>query len=709
MNKAFFRKYLYDRLGESKLTILSSPLFAAGLVIKVITSFVFASAYLSGLFIPFLKYFTLSGFKDPYTHFYSLGITNAFPYPQAMLYVMSLPGTIFQYFLNPNIFTVTNFEIGIYRLPILFADIVILVILSRWIKGKDAQILWLYWLSPILFYINYIQGQMDVIPILFLFVSLYFLFKEKWISSFIFFGVAVSAKIHILILLPFVATYLWRKQKSLRKIFLFFDILFLVFLTINFPALFEPGFQKMVFENSQQIKIFSVQLKFFDESIIYLIPFAYTLLFFHHLTFQSFNRDVFIMFLGFSFGILLLLIPPMPGWYYWIIPFLIYFYIKNENFSKLGFVALNFGYFLYFILTPRSDFLGTFPFGGNTPNAYVWLAENGIDAKILSDLSFCFLQAALFLNVLWIYSRGIESSMKNKLYSMPYLIGVAGDSGSGKTTFTGSLRGLFGKKNVAIVAGDDMHKWERGNIMWQKFTHLHPKANDLHDDMENALSLKSGDTVYRRHYDHGSGKFTLPLKLESKKMVIFEGLHSFFLGQMRETLDLKIFIMPEESLRVGWKLSRDINERGHVRERVLEQIKNRADDSENFIHAQEKYSDITISLRKRNGGKNTINEQADTDICLEIKCRNNVNFENFVETLPDSVTVETSFSEQWQYFYFYGKVACDEIEKLSYKLVPEIYEVTATQPKWENGYQGIIQLFVCYYIFSSLRLNNYGA
>jgi uridine kinase len=707
MNKTFFRKYLYTKLGESKLSILCSPLFLSGLVLKIIASFSFASDYFTGLFIPFLKYYTLSGFQDPYAHFLSLGITNAFPYPRAMLYIMSLPGIIFQHFLNPDIFFITNFEIGIYRLPIIFADCVILIILSRWIKGKDVQILWLYWLSPILFYINYFQGQLDVIPIALVFISLYFLFKERYLLSYLFLGVAVSAKIHILILLPFIATYLRRKQKRLQELFIFFDILFLVFLALNFSGLFQPGFQKMVFGNSEQFKIFSAQLKFFDGSIIYLVPFAYILLFFYNLTFRSFNRDVFIMFLGFGFGILLLLIPPMPGWYYWIIPFLVYFYAKNEKFSKVGFAALNFGYFLYFILIPKSDFLNTLRLGGNIPNAYGWLTEKGINANIASDISFSFLQAILFLNVLWIYHRGVESGMKNKLYSMPYLIGVAGDSGSGKTTFALSLRRIFGNKNIAIVAGDDMHKWERGNPLWQKFTHLHPKANNLHDDMESALSLKSGDTVYRRRYDHGSGKFTLPMKLESKKVIIFEGLHSFFLGQMREALDLKIFIMPEESLRVEWKLFRDMNERGHARERVLEQIKNRADDSEKFIRTQEKYSDITISLRKKNDNKNNAGENINSDIYLEIKCKNNVNFENFTGALPSSVSVQTSFSEQWQYFYFCGKITGGDIEKLSYALVPEMYEITTTQPKWEDGYGGIVQLFVCYYIFGSLRINTY--
>jgi len=707
MNKEFFRKHFYNKVGEPKLAVLTSPLFFIGLFLKIIASFFFASPYLTRLFVPFLKYYTLSGFKDPYAYFYSLGVMTAFPYPKVMLYVMSLPGILFQRFLNPDIFTVTNFEIGIYRLPILFADIVILVIISRWLKNKNTAVLWLYWLSPVLFYINYFHGQLDVVPIMFVFVALHFLFKEKWLVSYIFLAVAIATKIHILILIPFIAIYLWRKQKSFFEIFILLDVLILIFLAINFSGLSSPEFQRMVFQNSEQFKIFSSQILFSNGTAVYLVPFAYLLLFFHNITFRSSSRDVFIMFLGFSFGILLLLIPPMPGWYYWIIPFLIYFYTKNEKFSKLGFAALNLGYFLYFLTIQRSDLLQTLEWsrGGNASemSLYQWLTMKGIDAGMVNSVCFTFLQAVLLLNVVWIYRRGVESSMRSKLSSLPYLIGIAGDSGSGKSTFSHSLKGLFGKANVAIVAGDDMHKWERGNSMWQRFTHLNPKANELHSDVENALLLKGGDAVYRRRYDHGSGKFTLPMKLESKKVVMFEGLHSFFLGQMRDVLDLKIFIMPEEKLRVEWKLARDMKERGHAKEKVLEQLKKRADDSANYILAQEKYSDITITLRNKN------KDASDSDICLEIKCKNNINFDAFVESLPPSVAIETSFSDQWQYFNFYGKITSIELEKLSYVLVPELYEVSAAVPKWSNDYNGISQLFVSYYIFSSLHLNPYAS
>jgi uridine kinase len=418
------------------------------------------------------------------------------------------------------------------------------------------------------------------------------------------------------------------------------------------------------------------------------------------------------MFIGFSFGILTLLIPPMPGWYYWVIPFFIYFYVKNGNFSKFNFWMLNLGYFAYFLVMPRSDFFQIFQYIHNGiatfPPVYILLRDHGFVPGQVSSLAFTFLQAVLLINVVWLYRRGVEDGKKSKLYNMPYLVGVAGDSGSGKSTFAQLLSNIFGKKNIAIVAGDDMHKWERGDEMWQKYTHLNPGANLLHNDLEHALTLKSGGDVYRRHYDHGTGRFTFPDKLESKKIVVFEGLHSFYLAQMRTALDLKIFIMPEEQLRTHWKLCRDMKDRGYTKEKVLEALKKREVDSEKFIKTQEEYSDITISLRSKEDLSGRLGVDVPLDIFLELKCSNNVNMDSFIREMSSFMTVDHFFNEQSQLIQLYGKIQGSDVEQISYRLIPELYEIVVKEPKWSPDYNGAIELFVCYYIINALKFSNHA-
>jgi uridine kinase len=707
--KTFLTLHLYDSTGTFKLGIVTTRLFIVGLLIKLYAAVFFTSANFTELFIPFVTYFTESGLQNPYTYFFSINHLSVFPYPQLMLYIMALPGYLFSPFLEPGVFVISRSEMLLYHLPILLADITILIILSRWLKNKQRELLILYWLSPILLYINYLHSQLDVIPIALTFVFLYFLFTERWVPSFMFLGAAIATKFHIIILLPFVCVYLIRQYKSFSQAATGAGIVLLVFAVVNNVSLLLPGFQTLVFQNREQFKLFDLQILFGAGTVLYVIPFAYAILFLHSLTFRRFNRDTFVMFLGFSFGLLTLLIPPMPGWYYWIIPFFIYFYIKNDQASKIPYYLLLVGYFTYFAFTPTSDYVaifGTiFPPVTSWPNLFTLLQNYHINAQIISNFTLTGLQAILCINVLWLYRRGVEESKKRKLYNMPYLIGIAGDSGSGKSTLADLLENVFNKANVAILSGDAMHKWERGNPMWKKFTHLNPQANTLHTDLHYAKTLQAGNDVYRRHYDHHTGTFTVPERLESKKVVIFEGLHSLYLTPMQQALDLKIFIRPEEQLRIHWKVYRDIRERGYSKDRVIEQIMIRSDDSNEFISSQAKHANIVVSLKSAIDISAQFGEEIELDVFLEIQTDTAVHLEHFIErlgTLSDLRT-EHTFTADAQTLRFFGTCPATVIEQLSYELTPELYDISMITPTWSADYNGIEQLFICYYILQSLE------
>ena len=116
------------------------------------------------------------------------------------------------------------------------------------------------------------------------------------------------------------------KFGSKVKVLLGFGLVSLLsFIVPNIPFIFSNSFIEMVFQNREQVKLFESSLLIGGYSF-YLVPAAYILLLFKGISIKGFNRDVFVMFLAFSFGIILLFIPPMQGWYMWLIPFLIYFY-----------------------------------------------------------------------------------------------------------------------------------------------------------------------------------------------------------------------------------------------------------------------------------------------------------------------------------------------------------------------------------------------
>ncbi len=700
----YLKSRLYDRQGSFKVPILRLPLFWCVLGLKLLFSALFASHYLTDLFSRFVNYFVVSGFGNPYTFFSQAGVLDIFPYPSVMLWALAIPRAIFSFLVSTDYSAAGNLHLLIYRLPVLLADLAIFLILVRWLKSKQEEVLRYYWCSPILFYISYIHGQLDAIPIALLFISLYFIFKEKLFVAFIFLGLAVSAKTGMLIVLPFAIAYLVSQKIGVRKVLLLSAIPIFVFLALNANYLLSPGFVEIVLKTPQEFKVFDFKINFGGNFVIYLVPFAYLLLLAKGFTYKTYNRDIFLMFLGFSFGILTFFIPPMQGWYYWVLPFLIYFYIKQDDAPMLSFFALNILYFLYFMFIPGSDMFEVFsPISkviAGYPNLYSAISSYGHNPSVIINSIFSALQAALALSVFWIYRKGIESNMRYKISYKPYLIGLSGDSGSGKSTVARLISDVFGEKNTAVAEGDDMHKWERGHKMWNKFTHLDPRANNLHADLEQAMRLGGGDGVERKRYDHNRGRFTLPEKLESKKIIIFEGLHSLYLTKMRDILDLKIFLRPDEDLRVDWKVARDMRERGYDRARVLEQIKKRGSDSEQFIKPQEQYSDIVVSLGRVDGAGN---------MNLAIRCGNHINMDPLLSALGElrGMRVNHSFLDEFQEVGVEGQASPGEIDSIAFGVIPELWDVVVGEPKWASGYDGLMQLFICYYIFEGMRIEEY--
>ncbi len=700
--------FLYDRSGTFKFQLLTTNIFISGLIAKLYAATFFVSENFTENFVPFTHYFVTNG-SSPYDYFYNLGNLTVFPYPQLMLYIMSIPGFIFSPFLSTDFLSIGRAEALVYHLPILLADIAILLVLSRWLQNKQIELLWLYWASPVLFYINYIHSQLDVIPIALTFISLHYLFKEQWRTSALWIGAAITTKIHIVVVLPFLLIYLLRRNVTRRVMAEVLVLCGTVFVVVNHFSLLSSTFYAIVLANPVQQKIFDLTLPL-GSGVLYLVPAAFLLLVLHSMTFSRFNRDTFVMFLGFAFGILTLGIAPMPGWYYWIIPFLVYFYIKFERFSKVHFGLLSIAYFLYFATIPASDYSAVFsyslPIIANTPTLYEMFRSLNLPANLIANMSLTILQTVLFINVIWLFGRGVADSKKRKLYNMPYLIGIAGDSGSGKSTLANLLTKIFGENNLSLVAGDAMHKWERGNEMWQKFTHLNPNANLLHEDIEHVKRLQNGDSTYRRHYDHDTGTFTAPEKLDSKNVVVFEGLHSLYLTYMQRALDLKIFISPEEQLRIHWKLCRDMRDRGYTKERVLSQLQAREADARAYINSQATYADIVFSLKSETDLAPILGNDVIIETYLEITCDNTIDVGRFINAIDRHISVEHHMTEQSHVLRISGGIDSEVFTSISYVLVPDLYNIVISEPEWENNYNGIMQLFIIFYIFESLKLHH---
>lgn len=698
-------KMMKDLFANKTISVLReigrSKLFWFGLALKIILSAFFASKFLSDLFLPFIDFYTKSQFENPYQYFATEGKLNVFPYPALMLWILAIPYAV----ISPNSVFAAIFTL---RIPLLIADFTILLILAIWLKHRLDKLIIFYWLSPVLIYISYIHGQLDVIPIAALLLSLHFLFKEKFILSAIFLGTAIACKTNILLAIPFFLIFLFSKNFSIKKVSIFTVILSAIFLLINLPYLGSEGFISMVFFNREQGKIFDLSYPFHQDVVFYFVPAVYILLLTKAWMIRGYNRDIFVMFLGFSFGAITILVPPMQGWYYWVIPFFCYFYVKEKNAPNFLFIALQFAYILYFALIKNSDFLQvlqfTSPQVASLPTLYELLSFS-LNPDFFVGIAFTTLQTFLFLNCLWIYRGGINSYTKHKLTSKPYLIGISGDSGTGKTTLMQILHQTFGEKNITSLCGDDMHRWERGHKKWQEITHLNPRSNRLQDEVSFLRALKNGQKISRKIYDHGRGKFSESKEMTAQKIVILEGLHSLYVEAVRKLFDLKIFVKPERQLQTHWKIIRDQEKRGHSKEKVLEQIRQREVDSEKFILSQEKFSDICIELFSNNKIKNLGDRSEKLDLSIKFIFANSVNFDLLLEqfAMIQTLKIEHDYEElDLQSIKVFGTIASSEIKACGDILLEQSFEeINLQEPIWNDNLSGVIQLFLAFYVMQT--------
>ncbi|WP_019670906.1 glycosyltransferase 87 family protein [Eudoraea adriatica] len=681
---------LKDKKGVFKLEILRNRLFWIGLVLKVMLSFLFAGKFLKEAFIPFVTYFFESGFDNPYEFFYNSGAVDAFPYPPFMLYFLGFLGGF-----------AANLSPFLIRIPMLLADIGILLVLSRLLKGKETKLLKYYWLSPVLIYITYIHGQLDVVPIAFLLASSYLLFKKKNVFSAVVLGLGIAAKTNLVLVIPFYVLYLWKNnnEKKLAKLVIPALITALVFFVLNLPYLDSDSFLKMVYANREQPKVWNASFSMIGTLQYYIIPGVYLILLATATRFKRISKDLFLIFIGFSFSVLLIFIPPQPGWYFWILPFFVYFAIRENKFSFLPILILQLAFFAYFALTADSDYFTVFLFSESNFTLYGFFEENQwISIAVLPSLALTFLQTCLLLNVYWIYKWGIKKNLEKKIKNKPFLIGIGGDSGVGKSTLTELLTNLFGTDNMTIIRGDDMHKWERGHDKWDEITHLSPKANHLYEDISHLKTLKDGKKVLRRFYDHDTGKFTAPSVVYPNKVIVFEGLHPFYISAKRNLFDLKVFIEPEESLRLHWKISRDIQKRDYTKEKVLYQLRLREEDSNKYIRSQAPFSDIKVAYYAIDDIADIGNGE-DVELALRVELETNIDINDLLDKLRDYPTLQIAhdYGVSNQVLNVRGTILSSEIKESTYGFIGD-YDEFIEDVVFQNDLNGFLQLFFVYCI-----------
>jgi uridine kinase/ribulose-5-phosphate 4-epimerase/fuculose-1-phosphate aldolase len=216
----------------------------------------------------------------------------------------------------------------------------------------------------------------------------------------------------------------------------------------------------------------------------------------------------------------------------------------------------------------------------------------------------------------------------------PFVIGIAGESGVGKSTLTEIISLYFGYDNTTILSTDDLHKWERNHPEWENFTHLNPLANNLDLGDDHLYKIINNNSISRSIYNHYTGKFDEPIEIIPKKNIINEGLHAYYTDFAKNNIDLKIFIETDEDLRIHWKIIRDTQERGYTYEKVLSSINKRKKDSETIKRPQLSSADIIINFSSKEKIKKIGDKEEEISIIIDVVDKTN-KYENLCQFIKN--------------------------------------------------------------------------
>ncbi len=183
-------------------------------------------------------------------------------------------------------------------------------------------------------------------------------------------------------------------------------------------------------------------------------------------------------------------------------------------------------------------------------------------------------------------------------------IGIAGGTGSGKTTVVNNILENIDNAEVIVISQDNYYK-DNSDITFaerEKLNYDHPNSIDFPLLIKHIQQLKKGETIEEPIYSfitHTRTSETQPI--HPKKILIIEGILVLSPPELRKELDLKVFVYADSDERLIRRVRRDIQERG----RDLEEVLNRYQSTlkpmhEQFIEPSMQYADIIIPNMKRN-------------------------------------------------------------------------------------------------------------
>lgn len=200
----------------------------------------------------------------------------------------------------------------------------------------------------------------------------------------------------------------------------------------------------------------------------------------------------------------------------------------------------------------------------------------------------------------------MAGDMSEATKQTPVLLGVAGGTGSGKTTVARAILRAVGKERIAFVPQDSYYR----DIPWRDEEHRkrhnfdHPESFDTELLVSHLRQLKVGEAVDAPCYDfvrHRRAEKTE--RIEPRAVVLVEGIMLFAEPAVRDLLDFKIYVDTDADVRLARRVRRDISERGRDLHDVLRQYLTQVRPMHlEFVEPSKRWADVIVP----EGGENRV-------------------------------------------------------------------------------------------------------
>ena len=684
---------------------LYGPIFLVGLLARLILIAVFVPEIHIDWFIPFLEHGIRSLSIDPWSAWLNAsGDALAYPYGPVM-YILHIPGSILGLVLGYFLDIDRSFGLGLGT-NLLLVDIALLWILQYYNSGSVKKILIYYWISPIVLYVTYWNGQTDLIPTCLLVLSLFLLKVQKVRKSAVLFGLAVSTKLSVLLAAPFIFLYILNNKRYQTYFFTYAMYFFGTILLILGPFMFSEGFRLMVLGTPEVEKIYSLFIQ--HRSVVsdirpllklYITPMIYLLVVYWAWRVGRMSYDLLFSLCGIGFFVILLLTPASPGWFLWVVPFLVIHQLNSDIKSRILIISFSILFILINLLLSNGAILS--PFFGKIQDGINLAGNWHTDNLKYASLLYTLMEAIGIIIMIRLYRLGVAENDFYMLGKKPIILGIAGSTSVGKNILSKSFMKIFGMGSTSMISLDTYKKWDQDTPM-ERVSAISgiPRSYNLNKFAQAVLAQA---TLARENYYSEKKINTIKHIFSVKDLVIAEGPFVLLIPALQNRLTVKIFIEMDQNYHRFYELKMNP---------ISEEMTNRLTDElieireqKYSIYGKQQYelADIYFKLiaKEKVQHEESCNLE-DINFRLKVLLRRSINIDYLVKVLITdcNMDVDVRFMEKASEVEMIidGYLIEGQVQILAKKLVPHLEELLDLHSKLDRGVIGLMQLIILNYL-----------